>query len=139
MKKQLINSIEKKALTFSVALMLVFGNYAKSFEVKADSAAKTKSSFISYKGLRNDHLVFEVDYKNELSEPFELIIKNDQNDILYKKAFDAKPLNTDVLLTEVPDGIKLTFSIHTRKNNLNQSFEIDTRIKTTEEYVVKGI
>lgn len=139
MKKQLVNSIEKKVITFSVALFLLFGSYAKTYANPFASASDDKSSYISYKGPKDDYLVFKVDYKNESAQPFQLIIKNEHNEVLYSKAFEAKPLNTDVLLTELPDNSKLTFSIVTKKDNYSQSFAIDSKVKTIEEYVVKGL
>jgi hypothetical protein len=139
MKKQLINSIEKKVFTFLVTFVFIFGSYAKTYALPDRSASGDKISYITYTGLKDNYLVFKVDYKNELAQPFQLVIKNGQNEVLYKKMFDVKPLNTDVLLTEVPDDSKLTFSIETRKNNFSQSFSIDSKVKTIEEYVVKGL
>ena len=139
MKKQLINSIGKKVFTSLVAFAFVFGSYAKTYALPAHSSGDTKSSYVTYNGLKENNLVFKVDYKNELGQPFRLIIKNEHNDVLYRKMFDAKPLNTNVILTEVPDGSKLTFSIETRNNNFSKSFEVSSKIKTIEEYVVKGL
>ncbi len=139
MKKQLIHSIEKKAFTFAVAFALIFGSYSKTFAAPYEAATDVKSSYISYKGLKDNYLVFKVEYNNEAAQPFQLVIKNKQNDVLYSKTFDAKPLSTNVLLTEVPNDSKLTFSIVTKKNNYSQSFAIVSRVKTTEEYVVKGL
>lgn len=139
MKKQFINSIGKKVFTFAVSFLLIFGSYAKSFAAPSGPASDAKSAYISYKGLKDNYLVFKVDYENQLAQPFELVIKNEHNEVLYSKAFDAKPLNTNVLLTEVPDDSKLTFSIVTKKSNYSQSFAIASRVKTTQEYVVKGL
>jgi len=139
MKKQLINSIEKKAFTFIVAFTLIFSSYATSFAAPAGRVKDEKSSYISYTGLKDDYLVFKVDYKNETAEPFQLVIKNEQNEVLYNKLFEAKPLDTNVLLTEVPDNSKLTFSIQTRKNNFSQTFAVDAKVKTIQEYIVKGL
>lgn len=140
MKKQLINSIEKKVFTFLVAFVLLFGSYAKTYASPERPDGDTKSSYITYNGLKdNYYLVFRVDYKNEGAQAFDLVIKNEQSEVLYSKKFDAKPLNSDILLTEVPDGSKLTFSIITKKNKFSQSFAIDTKVKTIAEYVVKGL
>ena len=134
MKKQLINSIEKKVFTFLVAFVFFFGSYAKIY-----ASPNGESSYFTYAGLKDNFLVFKVDYKNELVQPFKLVIKNEVNEVLYQKMFDAKPLSTNVLLTEVPDNSKLTFSIVTINNNFSKSFEIETKVKTTEEYIVKGL
>ena len=139
MKKQLINSIEKKVFTFLVAFVFFFGSYAKIYASPTEPMSKDSAPYFTYTGLRDNFLVFKVDYKNELVQPFKLVIKNEVNEVLYQKMFDAIPLNTNVLLTEVPDDSKLTFSIVTIDNNFSKSFEIDTKVKTTEEYIVKGL
>jgi len=139
MKKQLINSIEKKVFTFLVAFVFFFGSSAKIYASPKDPMSKGSSPYVTYAGLKDNSLVFKVDYKNELVQPFKLVIKNEVNEVLYQKMFDAIPLNTNVLLTDVPDDSKLTFSIVTIDNNFSKSFEIDTKVKTTEEYIVKGL
>lgn len=139
MKKQLINSIEKKVFTFLVAFVLFFGSYAKTYASPTDPLGDNNSSYFTYAGLKNNFLVFKVDYKNELVQPFQLVIRNEVNEVLYQKKFDANPLSTSILLTEIPDDSKLTFSIVTVNNNFSKSFKIDTEVKTTEEYIVKGL
>jgi hypothetical protein len=67
------------------------------------------------------------------------VIKGEQNDILYSKSFEAKSLNTNILLSEMPEKSKVTFEIQTAKENLKQAFQIDSQVKTVEEYVVKGL
>lgn len=138
MKKHFLSAIGKKAFTLA-AFVIIFCSSAKTYALSDTSAGVAKPSYITYQGLKDNYLVFKVDYKNELAKPFQLVIKNEHNDILYKKMFDAKPFSTDILLTEVPDNSKLTFSIETGKNNFSQSFTIDTEVKTTEEYIVKGL
>ncbi|WP_018615359.1 hypothetical protein [Segetibacter koreensis] len=138
MKKQLIKSIEKKVIIFSLAFVIIFGSYSNTFAAP-ERPASDAASYVSYKGFKGNYLVFKVDYKNEATQPFQLVIKNDHNEVLYSRSFDAKPLNTDVLLTEIPDDVKLTFSIETRKNRISQTFSIDSEVKTTQEYIVKGL
>lgn len=139
MKKQLNIPIEKKALKFLVAFALLFGSYVTSFATPVGPTKDAKSSYISYKGLKDKFLVFTVDYKNEMEQPFQLVIKNEHNDVLYSKSYEAKPLNKDILLTDLPDDSKLTFSIESKKNNYNQTFAIDTNVKTIQEYIVKDL
>src|SRR5438067_3378458 len=122
MKKQLIKSIGKKALTFCAIFLLIFGTYAKGFSAPAGPENSEKSSYIKYQGPKDNYLVFKVDYANELAQPFQLVIQNDHNEVLYTKAFDSRPLNTNVLLTEIPDDSKLTFSIVSKASNYRQSF-----------------
>jgi len=98
-----------------------------------------KGAESSYKVLKDKNLVFKIDYKNELSEAFQVVIKNDHNDVIYLKQFDAKPLNATLLFTEVPENCTLSFFIRTGKKEVAQAFKIDTEIKTGQEYIVKGL
>lgn len=139
MKKQVTNAIKKKVFTLLVAFVMVFCSSVKLYALPDRPSSNTKAAEISYKGLQDKLLVFKVDFKNESAQPFELVIKNDFNEIIYSKRFGAKALNTDVYLSDVPETCKLSFIIKTGKKDYSQSFEIDTRTKTVEEYLVKGI
>lgn len=139
MKKHLTNAIGKKVFTLLTASVILFGSASSSFALPERAANTIKAANIYYNGVKGQYVVFKVDYKNEQAEAFELVIKNEQNDILYSKKFDAKPLNTDVLLSELPEACKLTFSIKSGKKDFSQSFEINTNYKTVAELEVKGI
>jgi len=139
MKKQFTTAIEKKAFTFLVALVILFSTAANSFALTNTVGNETKAAEITYTGLKDKGLVFKVDYKNESAESFQLLIKNDQNDIIFAKKYDAKPLFTNILLSDVPEDGKLTFIIRSAKGDFTQSFEINTKVKTVSEFEVKGL
>jgi len=136
MKKQII-SINKKAFTLFFASALLIGSTATSFAFPDPVASKQME--VSYKGVKDKMLVFSVDYKNVPAEAFQLVIRNDQNEILYFKKFDAKAYSFDILLAEVPEACKLTFSIKSDAKEMKESFEINNTTKLVQEYVVKGI
>ena len=138
MKKQTTNVIEKKAITLLLALVIVFSSSVNLY-ASPDRTGTDQLEGITYKGLKDKSLVFKVKYDNELAKSFELIIKNEYNDILYSKNYGAKPINTDVLLSEFPENCKLTFLIRTGKKDLTKSFVINTEVKTSQEYIVKGL
>ena len=83
MKKQLTNAITKKVFTLLVVLGTLGVVSEKSYALPDKPAKVTKAADISYKGLKDKMLVFKVDYKNEVAEPFQLMIRNDQNEVLY--------------------------------------------------------
>lgn len=139
MKKQFTYAIGKKVFTMVLALAIVLCSSVKSFASANTPDSTAKAADITYKGLRDQYLVFKVDYKNELAQPFQLVIKNDLNEVLYRKTFDERPLNTDVLLSEVPENCKLTFVIVSNKKDYSQSFSINTKVRTVEEFIVKGL
>jgi len=138
MKKQFTTAIEKKAFTFLVALVILFCTQT-SFANSNWGENESKAAEITYAGLKDKGLVFKVDYKNELAESFQLIIKNGQNEILFAKKYDAKPLSTDILLSGMTEDGKLTFTIRSGKKDYNQSFEINTKVRTVSEFEVKGL
>ncbi|MCW3114068.1 MAG: hypothetical protein JWR18_2464 [Segetibacter sp.] len=137
MKKQLIKAISKRVFTLFFAGFILCSGSQSVFA--ADESTKSKGVEVTYQGLRDKKLVFNVNYKNELSQPFQLTIKNDQDQIIYIKQFDAKPLNTTMLFSEFPENGKLTFLILSGKKEISQAFEINSEVRTVEELIVKGI
>jgi hypothetical protein len=137
MKKQLTSTISKKVFTI---LFVAFISCTHSQDLYAfTDSTVNKSVEITYQGLHEKKLAFNVNYKNNLSQSFELIIKNDQDQIIYAKHFDGKPLNKTMLFSEYPENCKLTFSILSGRKELSQSFEINSQVRTVEEFIVKGI
>ena len=140
MKKQSINAISNKVFTFLFVAFLLTGTVSMANpQVRDTTVNSAKGAEISYEGLRGKQLVFNVAYKNGLSESFQLIIKNDFEEVIYFKAFDAQPLNTKLFFSEIPENCKLTFLIKTGKKEISQAFKISSEVKTVEEYVVKGL
>ncbi|MCW3106981.1 MAG: hypothetical protein JWQ09_1487 [Segetibacter sp.] len=137
MKKQLIKAISKKVFTLFFAAFILCATAQSSYALPDSTPAKAAE--ITYKGLQDSRLVFLVNYKNEQSETFQLIVRNEQNDILYFKQYKAKPLNTKMLFSDVPENGKLTFLIKTGKKEISQAFQINTQVKTMEEFIVKGL
>lgn len=137
MKKQLFKAISKRVSTVVLAVLILTAASQKSFALP--NVPFSKSAEISYKGFKDNKLVFNVNYKNEFAQPFQLVIKNEQNEVIYSQPFAAQPLNTTLLFSEVPEKTRLTFLIKTGKKEVSQSFEINTQVKTVEEYIVKGL
>jgi hypothetical protein len=137
MKKQSTASISKKAFSLTLAAFLLLGFHSNA-TVLPDSIT-LKGPEIAYQGLQDKNLVFNVNYTNETGEPFQLIVKNEENMILYFKEYKDKVVTTKILFTEVPENCKLTFTIKTGKKEVSQAFEVNTQIKTVEEFVVKGL
>lgn len=138
MKKQLTQTIAKKASLLILAVVILFGAAPASY-AQTENNISLKGVEITYQGLQNKKLLFNINYKNEVAEPFELIIKNEQNEIIFFQKYNAQPLNRSILFSEVNDNCKITFLIKTGKKELAQAFKINTEVKTSEEYLVKGI
>lgn len=139
MKKQTPNAIAKKFFTMLVAFAIVFCSSVTSYALPDNALKDAKAAEVTYKGAKDKLLMFKVDFKNEAAQPFQLVIMNDQNEVIYAKRFDPKPLHTDVYLSDVPESCKLTFTIATSGKDYKQSFEINSKAKFVEEFLVKGI
>ncbi len=138
MKKQSSRSISKTVITLILA-GIISGFTSQSVYALPDKIPG-KGVEVTYTGTRGKSLVFNVNYKNELSQPFDLTIRNDQNEIIYIEHYDAKPLDRSFLFSDVPENCKLTFHLTAgKKEKLTQTFEIKSQVKTVEEYIVKGI
>lgn len=138
MKKQLFSAIQKKAFTLLVALVMA-GLSVSANTLPVKNIGEAKKADITYQGVKGNYLVFNVNYKNELTDDFVLTIKNEENEILYAKKYDLKPFATNVLLTDIPGNCKLTFSIKAGKKEFTQTFEINSVVKTVSAFEVKGI
>ena len=137
MKKQ--STISKSIWSFLIAFFVFGATTQQVFANPATNPIADKAAEITYKGLQENKLAFNVSYQNELAQKFQLIVKNDQNEVIYLKDFEARPATVRILFSEVPQNCKLTFLIRTGKKEVSKAFEINSQIKTVEEYVVKGI
>lgn len=141
MKKQSINAVSKKVFSFLLIVIVSVGISPLAFAATGGSdkdSNKNKVVEITYQGAREKNLVFNVNYKNELAQPFQLTITNDHYQVIYSQQFDAKPLNRTILFSELPENCKLIFRIISGKKEISQAFEINSQVKTVEEYVVKS-
>ena len=139
MKKQSVIATGMKALAVLVCFVVVSCSYSNSFASGGSIETAVKFNAVTYEGSKDQSLVFKVDYKNELAQAFKLVIRGEANDVFYSKSFDSKPLTVNIVLKELPENCKLTFEFQSPEKNLSQSFQIDTNVKTVEEYVVKGL
>ena len=135
MKKQFITAISR---TFSTVLFVVFLSTSQSVYALPDSSIN-KEPEVTYKGLSDKKLMFNVNYRNEAADPIQLTIKNETGEIVYSKQFESKPLNRTMLFSEFPETSKLTFVITAGKKEISQTFQINTEVKTVEEFIVKSI
>ena len=136
MKMQLKSTLVKGLLGFLVAAMLSTTAFAGGNN--PGSNANINPAKVSFTGAKNEMLQFKVEYKNELAQPFVLIIKNEMNEVIYNRSFDAKPINFNIGFVEVPEDYNLTFSIKTANKEFNQTFTITKESSTVTDFIVKG-
>lgn len=139
MKKQLSNAIGKKVFTILTASVLFIMSASDASALTELSKKVNKPAEITYKGTKDNNLVLKVDYLNELAQPFELQIRNEYRELIYSKKFGAVPLSTDLYFTEIPEDCKLEFAIVTGKEEVSQTFSINTNFKTVKEFAVKEL
>ena len=132
MKMQSTHAISRKV--FSLILAAVISGLMPQTVSAHPGKTLGKGVEITYAGTRDKGVIFNVNYKNELSQPFQLTVRNEQNDVLYIEQYGATVLHKSILFSEVPENCKLTFSIVVgRKEFSSQTFEIKSHVKTVEE------
>ncbi|MGI8635599.1 MAG: hypothetical protein ACR2KZ_09375 [Segetibacter sp.] len=83
MKKQLTKAISR---TFCTVLFVVFVSMSQNVYALPDSAIN-KEPEVSYRGVSDQKLMFNVSYRNESADVIQLTIKNDLGEIIYSRHF----------------------------------------------------
>lgn len=136
MKKQIsIKAISKKA--FPVLLFAILSMTQSAYALPGTSVNKEPE--ITYKGVSDKKLMFNINFKNEAAQPLHLTIKNEAGEVIYATQFESKPLNKTIVFPEFPESGKLTFVMSAGKKEVAQTFQINAQVKTVEEFTVKGI
>jgi hypothetical protein len=139
MTRQFLKEIKRKIFTLLALLIIICSGSSQLKAASGKTDNSKEEAQVVYKGVKNELLVFAIEYKNLSKENFAVEIKNDRNEIVYRQNFDAKPLSKNIYLSDVAEKCKLTFSIKSVKKQIDQSFEINHTIKTIEDYDVKEI
>lgn len=130
MKKQSLANTTKVFCT-SLFAMLLMGTSATF--AQANSAAKAE---VTYLGANDEFLQFNVNYKNEGSEKFIFEIYDDQHQVIYSKKYNNADFNKKIYVYKLADYNKVTFSIRSTNSDYKETFTINPKFTTTEDYVV---
>ncbi len=114
--------------------MLLFSNINHaSGAIKNDSS---QAATITYAGVSNSLMTFNVSYSNPDAEVFAIELTDDQGRILYQKKFDEKNFNKNILLKNMGEKVRVNFTVRAGKNSTKERFDIEPRVKVIEEFVV---
>ena len=135
MKKQLFiaRPVSRYSAALLTSLVLIVGIY----DAKAtDKVKKPNSTAISYVGLQNSILTFNVNYRNETEDRVVLELSDERGDVLYRRVYKDKEVNKNIYLKNSGDKCRLTFTIRSAKETVTQKFDIEPQASVVFENVV---
>ncbi|HLX66270.1 MAG TPA: hypothetical protein VKR41_04715 [Puia sp.] len=130
-----------KAIAIALtAVLFLFGSplTTKANGGKSEKTAITEAQVsVTYQGVSDDNLVFNVNYENLSGGKFWLIIKNDNGDVVYQQHFTDTHFAKTIYFQNTDTDINPTFVIRTGNNEVVRQFQVNKII--TETTVVKGL
>ncbi|MCY7421657.1 MAG: hypothetical protein LH478_07940 [Chitinophagaceae bacterium] len=135
MKKQLFvaRPVKRYSAALLTSLILIVG----IFDAKAtDKVEKANNTTISYVGLQNSILTFNVNYLNETEDRVVLELSDERGDVLYRRVYKDKEVNKNIYLKNSGDKWRLTFTIRSAKETITQKFDIEPQVSVVLENVV---
>lgn len=139
MKKQSFRVVFKNFLmvTGIAAFVLVAAPTVSKANNSVDSAGvSAKKANIQYLGTYDNSVWFNINYANPNAEKFEVIIKNEDNDILFQGKFSDKNFSKKVKILREQDELKPVFILRSQADQTEQRFVINTSTRLVEEVVV---
>jgi hypothetical protein len=122
-----------KSGVFALALLTANAASAQSVN-EADPAPAA----VKYLGNQNDMMVFHVQYENPTGDRFFVTVKDTDGTALYTGAFSEKKFDKKFRVPRT-DSNKVLFVIKGSGNEVPQTFEVNSNIRTVEEVVVTKV
>jgi len=104
---------------------------------KSIDSAKSNKLEVKYLGSKNDNLEFDVHYNNLKGNSFDFVVKDEDGEVLFEKAYSNKQFHKKVELSKIDDLKKLSFSIVSDNDNVVQTKEILIKTQFVEDVLVK--
>lgn len=140
MKKQLFiaRPVKRYSAALLTSLILIIGvvDTKASTNKKAD---KVQSSAISYVGLQNSILMFNVNYVNETEDRVVVELTDEQGDVLYRRVYKEKDIYKSIYLKNGGEKCRVTFTIRSAKESISQKFDIEPQASVIEKTVVTAM
>ncbi|RFM29948.1 hypothetical protein [Deminuibacter soli] len=142
MKKQSFRVVLKQVLMAAgiaavVTLALPASSKANTYNNSVDSVGTSvKKAEIQYLGTYDNSVWFNINFANPNANKFEIIIKNDENEVLYQGKFSDKNFSKKVKILKEQDEMKPTFILRSQDNETEQRFVINSATRLIEEVVV---
>ena len=139
MKKELY--IARPGRLYSTAVltsMLLFCSItdANAMVNKQDPTDKVQ---ISYIGLTNDLMTFNVNFNNIRGENFVLELTGDHGEVLYQKTYNDTTFNKNICLKSAGEKCRVNFTVSACKHTFTQRFEIESQTRLVNEMIVSKI
>ncbi len=119
---------------FTVTAILL----SASASLQAQSSETVAPAAIRHLGNTNETMNFQVKYNNEAGNKFVVVVRDQENNILFQEHYTDKKFDKKFSLPKV-DNNKVIFQIKNVKDNSIQTFEVNTNIKMVEEVIVKRV
>ncbi len=119
---------------FTVTAILL----SASASLQAQSTEPVSPVAITHLGNTTETMNFQVKYDNEAGNKFAVIVRDQDNNILFQEYYTNKKFDKKFSIPKV-DNNKVTFQIKNVKDNSIQAFEVNTNVKLVEEVIVKRV
>ncbi|HXD79156.1 MAG TPA: hypothetical protein VN616_15165 [Puia sp.] len=133
------HAVKVIAVAFSAALFF----FASPLTTMANEGGAKKAPSldnpqvsVTFQGVKQDAVVFKVDYENPTGNQFWLIIKNDNGDVVYHQRFSDVHFSKTVFFQNTDTDINPTFVIRNGNSDVVRHFQVNKVI--TETTVVTG-
>ena len=118
---------------FTVTAILL----SASASLQAQTIETAAPVAIRHLGNTNETMNFQVKYDNESGSKFAVVVRDQENNILFQEFYTEKKFDKKFTLPKVDD--KVVFQIRNLKDNSIQTFEVNTNIRMVEEVIVKRV
>ena len=119
---------------FTVTAILL----SASASLQAQSTEAVKPAAIRHLGNTVETMNFQVKYDNEAGDKFAVVVRDQDNNVLFQEYYTDKKFDKKFALPKV-DNNKVIFQIKNVKDNAIQTFEVNTNTRLVEEVIVKRV
>jgi hypothetical protein len=129
------HAVKVIAVAFTAAIVL-FANplisRANGGGIKKSSSLSEAQVSVKYEGISDNSIVFKLDFENPTGEKFWLIIKNDNNDVVYHQQFSDTHFSKAVFFQNTDFDIHPTFVIRSNDNTeVVRQFQVSKTLTET--------
>lgn len=134
MKRTFVKIAGKKliAAAFIAAVMASTSVKANNIEILAE---KTQAN-IQFVGSADNALVFNLKLENPNADKFTVVVKAEDGTVLYTGDFTDKSFDKKFKLLKSEDNIRYNFAIKSSNKSLEQSFAVNTTVKSVDDVTI---
>lgn len=124
----------RKFFTISISALLILG----ATSAQAQSTDVVKTAVVKHLGNTGETMNFQVKYENVTGERFAVTVRDHDGGVLFQEFFTDKQFDKKFKIPKA-DNERVTFQIRSVKENVPQTFEINTNTRMIEEVIVKRV